>query len=118
MDFVGTMDPARVLYDALVPFLVASLENSFGECFKIMRRYDKRARAKIPQQTRKVDITDLLAVNKGERRVEDVIAEWHSFQNIDSIQRAFSDWFGIHFWKIMRTEAKVAAKLLTRRSNT
>jgi hypothetical protein len=112
VDFLGEIDPVRVLYNALVPFLVASLENFFSECFKIMLRYDEKARAKLQQQNRKVEITDLIAVKNGEKTLEDIIAGWYSFQNIDSIHKAFSDWFSIDFWKVIRTEATIGDKAI------
>jgi hypothetical protein len=32
---------------------------------------------------------DLLAVREGSKAIEDLVAEWYSFQNIDSIHKAF-----------------------------
>lgn len=34
--------------------------------------------------------------------MEDIIADWYSFQNIESIHKAFSEWFSIDLWKILR----------------
>lgn len=102
-EFIGAADPVRVLYNALVPFAVASLEHFFGQTFRIFLAYDEMAKQKIALQTRKVEMTDLLAVRDGNKSVEDIIADWYSFQSIDSIHRAFSEWTTIDFWKILRT---------------
>ncbi|HOW51507.1 MAG TPA: HEPN domain-containing protein [bacterium] len=116
--FVGTkqedlakIDPKRVLYNALIPFAVAALEHFFGQCFKILLQYDPKAQLKLRQQSRKIDIADVLAIQAHQKTVEDVVADWYSFQSIASIHSAFSDWFGIDFWKLLRRRKKVGKKL-------
>lgn len=96
-------DPTRVLYNALVPFAVASLEFFFSRSFAILLRYDDKAQAKLAQQSRKVEMSDVLALSRGEKKLEDIVADWYSFQNLDSIHKAFSDWLHIDFWKIIRS---------------
>lgn len=100
---LAEQDPTRVLYNALVPFAVASLESFFSQSFKILLRYDDKAPAKLAQQSRKVEMLDVLALSRGERSLEDIVANWYSFQNLDSIHKAFSDWLHIDFWKIIRS---------------
>ena len=111
-EFVGAIDPTRVLYNALVPFAVASLEHFFGETFRIFLAHDEAAKLKIQQQSRKVELSDLLAVRDGVKSVGDIISDWYSFQSIDSIHKAFSDWILIDFWKILRN-SKVSDSNLT-----
>jgi hypothetical protein len=50
---------------------------------------------------------DVLAIEGGSKNIEDVVADWYSFQNIASIHTAFSDWFGIDFWKLLRRRRKI-----------
>lgn len=111
LEALATLDPTRVLYNALVPFSVAALEHFFGRCFKILLRYEPKAQTRLKEQTKKVDMPDVLAIQSGEKTIEDVVANWYSFQNIASIHAAFSDWFGIDFWKLLRRRRKVGKKL-------
>lgn len=111
LEALATLDPTRVLYNALVPFAVAALEYFFSRCFKILLRYEPKAQSRLKQQTKKVDFPDVLAIQSGEKTIEDVVADWYSFQNISSIHLAFSDWFGIDFWKLLRRRRKVGKKL-------
>ena len=39
------------------------------------------------------------------------MADWYSFQNIASIHTAFSDWFGIEFWKLLRRRRKIGKRI-------
>jgi hypothetical protein len=48
-------------------------------------------------------MTDLLAVQEGSKSIEDIVAEWYSFQNIDSIHKAFGEWFSIDIWHMLRS---------------
>jgi hypothetical protein len=111
LEALATADPTRVLYNALVPFAVAALEHFFSQCFKILLRYEPRARERLKQQTRKIDLADVLAIKAGTKTIEDVIADWYSFQNIASIHTAFSDWFGIDFWKLLRRRQKIGRRI-------
>jgi hypothetical protein len=109
---MGSFDPVRVLYNALVPFAVASLEHFFSHVFKIFLAYDHNAKQRLARQTRKIEMTDLLAVREGSKSIEDIVAEWYSFQNIDSVHKAFSEWFSIDVWSILRS-GKVPGDKLT-----
>ena len=50
---LAEIDPMRVLYNALVPFAVASLEGFFSRCFKILLRYEPEAEEKSSNRPRK-----------------------------------------------------------------
>lgn len=99
---MAKMDPSRVLYNALVPFAVASLEGFLADAFKILIKYDAGAQTYMRTQTRKVDFEDAIEISNQRRTLEDVVASWYSFQNIASIQKAFSEWLSIDFRAIMR----------------
>ncbi|MGB7293339.1 MAG: HEPN domain-containing protein [Thermodesulfobacteriota bacterium] len=111
LESLSTSDPMRVLYNALVPFVVAALEHFFSQCFKILLQYEPKARVRLQQQSRKVDLSDVLAIQAGTKTIEDVVADWYSFQNIASIQSAFSDWFGIDFWKLLRRRKRIGRRI-------
>jgi len=111
VEALSTLDPTRVLYNGLVPFAVAALEHFFSQCFKILLKYEPRARERLKLQTRKIDLADVLAIEAGAKTIEDIVADWYSFQNIASIHNAFSDWFKIDFWKILRRRRKIGGRL-------
>jgi hypothetical protein len=104
-------DPARTVYNALVPFAVAALEHFFSHAFKILLRYDEQARRRLAQQSKKVEFGDALALSINAKSIEDVVADWYSFQSIESIHKAFSDWFGIDVWKILRQKRRVGRRV-------
>jgi hypothetical protein len=108
---LATVDPTRVLYNALFPFAVAAIEHFFSQCFKIMLRYDTNAQEKLAKQNKKVEMEDVYAIRDGTRTIEDVVAEWYSFQSVASIHTAYSDWFGIDFRGLLRRRKKVGRKL-------
>ena len=45
--FVKQSDPSRVVYNALIPFLVAILENFFRETFEILLKYDDKHKRRL-----------------------------------------------------------------------
>ncbi|WP_143748477.1 hypothetical protein [Mesorhizobium carmichaelinearum] len=96
-------DPTRILYNALVPFAIASLEGFFSKAFYILIRYSDRAQAHLRTQERKIEFQDAVALAKGTKTVEEIVTSWYSFQNVSSIQKAYSEWLGIDFRKILRS---------------
>ena len=104
-------DPARVLYNALVPFAVAALEHFFSRCFKILLHYEPEVEKRLQHQTTKVTMSDLLSVQSRTKTVEDIVADRYSFQSINSIHAAFSDWLDIDIWKILRRRRRMGTRL-------
>ena len=84
-----------------------------------MLRYDADAQKRLKDQTRKIEIQDALAITQGEKTIEDIVAGWYSFQNIQSIHSAFRDWFQIDIWKLLRRRKRIgrSVALLERRLN-
>ena len=111
LENLSQVDPTRVLYNALLPFSVAAFEHFFSRCFKILLHYDPHARNRISSQNRKIELADALAIQSGAKTIEDIIANWYSFQNIGSVQQAFSNWLDIDIWKILRQKKKVGRRL-------
>ncbi len=108
---VAANDPTRVLYNALVPFAVAALEHFFDSAFRILLRYDKNAKDKLLKMQRKVELADVLAISTKEKSVEDVVADWYSFQNTESIHKAFYEWFAIDIWKLFRQRRRIGKRI-------
>jgi hypothetical protein len=46
-----------------------------------------------------------------EKSIEDVVVEWYSFQRFESIHKAFSEWFGIDVWKVLRRRRRVGRRV-------
>jgi hypothetical protein len=111
LEDMAMSDPTRVLYNALVPFALASLEYFFCCCFKILLHYDPKAQKKLQTHSHKVDLEEVIAIKNGTRTIEDLVADWYSFQSIANIHRAFSEWFGIDFWTILRKRKKLGSKI-------
>jgi hypothetical protein len=112
LESLARADPTRVLYNALVPFVLAAIEHFFSQAFRILLRYDDKARQRLlTQPSRKVDFPDALALAANTKTIEDVVADWYSFQNIDSIHKAFNEWFGIDVWKLLRKRRKVGKRI-------
>jgi hypothetical protein len=105
-------DPSRMLYNGLVPFAVAALEHFFSQAFKILLQYDAGAKKRLASQiSKKVDFADALALSKKEKAIEDIVADWYSFQSLDGIQKAFSEWLDIDIWKLLRQKRKVGRRI-------
>jgi hypothetical protein len=108
---VKQQDPARVVYNALVPFLVAAIEHFFRESFEILLRYDPRAREVLVEQNRKVSFAEAIAIEQGNLATERIASGWYSFQNLDSIQKAFKDVLALDVWSAIRRRRKIRGKL-------
>jgi hypothetical protein len=74
-------------------------------------RYDNKARQRLREQTRKVEFSDALALASNTQSIEDVVADWYSFLNIESTNKAFNEWFGIDIWKLLRQRRKVGKRI-------
>lgn len=109
--FSKELDPSRVVYNALVPFLVAAIEHFFREGFEILLKYEPGARAVLQGQNRKLSFAEAVAIERGELTTERVASGWYSFQNVDSIQKAFKEVFAIDVWKAIRRRKNVRGKL-------
>lgn len=104
-------DPTRVLYNGLVPFAVAALEHFFSQTFLIMLRYDTDARSRIRAHSRKVAMDDVAAISDGNLTIEEVVARWYTFQNVNSIHSAFNEWFGINVWQLLLRRKRIGRRV-------
>lgn len=111
LQFMKQFDPSRVVYNALVPFLVAVLEHFFRETFEILLKYDLHAQKTIENKNRKVSFSEARAIAEGELTLERVASGWFSFQNVDSIQKAYKEVHGIDVLKVLRRRKKVRDRL-------
>jgi hypothetical protein len=105
------LDPSRVVYNALVPFLVAAIEHFFRDSFEIMLKYDDSAQSALESGNKRVSYAEASALVHGDLAIERIASGWYSFQNVDSIQKAYKEVFGIDVWKVLRRRKKVRDKL-------
>ena len=113
LEGLSEIDPQRVLYNALVPFAVAVVEHFLSRSFKVLLQFDTEARERLLLQTRKVEMVEAVSIAKGETSIEDVVVGWYSFQNMDSIQRAFGEWFKIDFRAALRRRKRIGRRVVT-----
>lgn len=110
-EFTQTLDPARVIYNGLVPFTVSMFEFFFSRVFRILIAYDPYALKKRESHNARVDFTTLLQVSGGNRTIEDVVASSYSFQNIDQLNKAYVEWLNIDVRKLLYKKRCIGRKI-------
>jgi len=112
MEFTQSHDPARVIYNGLVPFAVSMFEYFFSRVFRVLIAYDPYALKKRGSHNLRVDFPTLLQVSDGERTVEDVIAETYTFQNLNQLNKAYKEWLNIDVRALMFKKKRIGRKIL------
>jgi len=110
-EFMGQMDPARVLYNGLVPFAVSMFEFFFAEAFEVLIAYDNDAQKKKKEYKQKVDFSVLVEITEKQRSVESVIASNYTFQNLNQLNKAYKDWLDIDVRKILFKKKRVGKSI-------
>ena len=110
--FAQQFDPSRVIYNGLVPFLVAVIEHYFRECFEILLKYDPSALARLDEQNRRISIAEARAIARGESGFEQIVSAWYSFQNVTGIERAYKEILGIDVGKTLGHQERIREKLV------
>lgn len=105
-DFINSMDPSRVIYNGLVPFIVSMFEYFFSEAFQILITYDTEAIDKKNTHNQKVEFSTLIAVGNKEKSIESVISENYTFQNLTKLNKAYKEWLNIDVRKILYKKRK------------
>lgn len=95
LESTAQLDPARVIYNGLVPFAVAMFEYFFSRVFRVLIAYDETALRKRAEHRQKVEFSKLLELQNGAKTLEDIIAEDYTFQNLDQLNKAYLTWLGI-----------------------
>src|ERR1700720_2386325 len=110
-EFIQSLDPARVIYNGLVPFAVAMFEYFFSRAFRVLIAYDPYALEKRASHKLQVDLPTLLQVSDGKRTVEDVIAETYTFQNLGQLNKAYKEWLNIDVRALMFKKKRIGRKV-------
>jgi hypothetical protein len=84
------LDPALALNYLLLGYLASIVEEYFKATFVGLLTHSK-GKAAVFKKARQLSAEDLAAVSQGETTVEEAIARWMSFQNLDRIVAAFRD---------------------------
>ncbi|MGR0161179.1 hypothetical protein [Paenarthrobacter nitroguajacolicus] len=82
-----SVDPSRVTYNGLVPFLISIMEFYFRNIFIILLKYDLDARGRIEELD--------FELSESEAPIEQTIASIVTFQNLRNTKRAFKKWLNI-----------------------
>ncbi|MEG1313789.1 MAG: HEPN domain-containing protein [Bacilli bacterium] len=107
-----TKDPSIMLYNSLMPFLVAVIEYFYGQCFANFIKYDSSARRLLVDEKLKIDIADVITILEKENSFEQTIIKSNNFnfQNLDSINKAYKKYLSIDVKSILSEEKKVSRK--------
>jgi hypothetical protein len=113
-EVIRMQDPSRVIYNGLLPLLVAIIESFLYDYFHILLRYDATAQRRLVDnnQTIKLDLLFAKGLEGGDLKKEEAIAHQFKFQNLNSTQKAFGDYLDIDMNKILH------AKIIKKRPRT
>jgi hypothetical protein len=111
VEYTQRLDPARVIYNGLLPFAVSMFEYFFSRAFRILITYDTYALKKRASHTQRVEFPTLLQVSCGQSAVEDVIANAYTFQNLGQLNKAFREWLDIDVRKIFFKKKRIGGSL-------
>jgi hypothetical protein len=107
LELTKSLDPARVIYNGLVPFAVSMFEYFFSQVFRVLIAYDRYALEKRVSHNLRVGFPALLQVNNGELTVEDIIAQAYTFQNLDQLNKAYKEWLDIDVRKLLFKKKRI-----------
>jgi hypothetical protein len=107
LDFMKSIEPSLVVYNAMFPFLVSLIEFMFKESFIVMIKYDEKARKEIEKTNLKVQLVDVLKVSSGEILIEDIIADSFTFQNLGHVNKAYKTYLNIDIANVFYKKRKI-----------
>lgn len=86
-NFLESLEPLRVIYNGLIPFLISILEFYLKNILIISLKYDVSANEKVKLYMQENNLTQEEAINK--------IANGISFQDLKNVKKAFKKWLGM-----------------------
>lgn len=86
-NLLESLEPLRMIYNGLIPFLISILEFYLKNILIISLRYDDRANEKVKLYMEEMNLTQDDAINK--------IANSISFQDLRNVKRAFMKWLDV-----------------------
>lgn len=106
-----SIDPSRVIYNGLVPFLVSVLEFYLKNIFIIALKYDSNAQDMVSDLRREVSPIAL----QDEKSREELIADSISFQDLRNAKKAFRKWLNVDIMKPLTPSETTSEESLWRR---
>ncbi|WP_156424622.1 HEPN domain-containing protein [Arthrobacter sp. EpRS71] len=108
---IKSIDPSRVIYNGLVPFLVSVLEFYLKNILIIALKYDSNAQHMITDLRREVSPIAL----RDEKSPEELIADSISFQDLRNVKKAFRKWLNVDIKKPLTPSETASEESLWRR---
>ena len=65
----------------------------------------------MESKNKKLEFSEVLPIIHGRVSLEDVVANWYSFQNLAQMDRAYREWFDISLFDALNTRKKVANRV-------
>lgn len=100
-------DPSIILYNSLMPFLVSTIEYFFGQIFANYIKYNESSRRLLTEEKIKLDISDVLSILEKENSLEQIVTQYYNFQNLNSINKAFSKYILIDVRATLSQKKKI-----------
>jgi hypothetical protein len=110
---IASADPARVIYNGLVPFLISILEFYLKNAFIIGLQYDLGAQGRVRNYLQELGPE----VSLGGKNAEEFIADKISFQDLHNVKKAFRKWLTIDIKKPLDQSVTMPIESLWRRLN-
>ena len=110
---IASGDPARVIYNGLVPFLISILEFYLKNAFIIGLKYDLSAQDRVKKYLRELG-PELTLGGKGS---EELIADKISFQDLHNAKKAFKKWLDVDIKKPLDKSITMPIESLWERLN-
>lgn len=107
-----TKDPSVMLYNSLMPFLVAILEYFYGQCFADFIKYDTNARKLLVNEKLKIGVADVITILQKQNSLEQIITQEYNFQNLDSINKAYKKYLSIDIMSILSKKKTVNRRII------
>lgn len=111
MKVFNRSEPIRIVYNAVIPFIVAAFEYFFSQVFMILLKYDNASALKIESHNQKIALDDVIQITKGLKTIEGVIAEMYSFQNIDKTVKAYKGWTGLDLNSVLFKKRRIDGRI-------
>ncbi|MDD2785599.1 MAG: hypothetical protein PHS79_01745 [Patescibacteria group bacterium] len=111
IEFANGLDPARVIYNGLVPFAVSMFEFFFSQSFQVLIKYDPFALKKRNSHKQNIDFSTVLELQNEQRTFESIIAEAFTFQNLNQLNKAYKEWLNIDVREILFKKKKIGASI-------
>lgn len=99
--FIDGLEPMIDVYNAILPLLVAYIEEFYKNVFVVLIKHDEIARNRL---TKKIELKNILDAKGNFQSLEELIANSYNFQNSDVIKKTFK--------KIFKLDVNITTKII------